>query len=822
MNPVEKTSGPCVILAGAGTGKTYTIVEKIKHLILSGAHKPEKLVCITFSNEAAGNLLSRVRHALDLTSEPVIMTFHAFAAELLRKFGEVIGVNKEFIILTPDDAKVLLHRTLRVLPQQCHRYVATISTAKDLGIGMIDLKNHLNKLIGGREFADINKRHEDLNFELQTLHLKSGKEKKKSIVNEIKELKTIIDIKKFVAVWDAYEKIKNKQNYLDYSDLQCRGLELLQKNPEIALNYTYTIVDEFQDTNKVQIDFLKALCPSGNITVVGDTNQSIYRFRGAYKDNLQLFKHYFGAKNEDCFTLQNSYRSPNKVLRTAHKLISHNYENKEECFEVFNVYQIEGDNIEVYEMINAKEESRKILELVNQEISKGRRPEDICVMFRTHQQGLMIRRVLEQEGIPFSSVTKTSLLKHPVIKTALDYITIAHFTEKKKSGGEQEWWDLIYQLDFIEEDLIKIGKFIKEIIEKNSEDSKLKKKMEDEGEGLEDKVNLSDLLFNSLTSLPLSASGRMAARLLIERIGLIIKEIGKPVKEFLPEVYKIAGLMPSGQGAGDKEVGLNLNKLIELANSHSSMYSPDVSSFLHYIEVLSNLGIEVDSASLETSGVRLMTLHSTKGLEYPVIILTNMAQKRFPLERYTQNSLLPSELLPELGHINGMGKEEKEDYISGYEKHHQLLEERRLCYVAFTRAREKLIITYALEYGGKKFSPSSFLTELNYLSNPDLIFFKDSQELAKEAEQTINLSKRFSNILQSNNFEELLISAVKAAEKSDVRKNADGKLFSVSALNLFMDCQKHYEYKYVYNMPDKKSVSWEAIRLGNFVHLILD
>src|SRR3990167_3515334 len=311
----EKVAGPCVILAGAGTGKTYAIVEKIRHLIEKKIYQPQKILCITFSNEAVNNLLSRVRAFLDNDSkEPIIRTFHAFSADLLREQGHRMGINPDFKILDPDGAKVLLHRNLRIQPYHCHKYIASINTAKDLGIPIESIQEYLDNK--AKEFygIDLERRLEELQFELQTLYLKADKEKKKN-------------------------------NYQDYSDLNRNALYLLNRYPDIANNYDYIVVDEFQDTNKVQLDFLLGLAAKGNVTIVGDLNQSIYRFRGAYKDNFNVFKKHFRISDKDIFNLDKSRRSSNKILRAAHNLILNNYSRPGECFEVVNSEGREGEEI---------------------------------------------------------------------------------------------------------------------------------------------------------------------------------------------------------------------------------------------------------------------------------------------------------------------------------------------------------------------------------------------------------------------------------------------------------------------------------------------
>ncbi len=804
---ILKNSGPCVILAGAGTGKTYTVIEKLKNIIKNKVYSPEKIVCITFSNEAANNLTSRLEKHFDFESGkgPIIKTFHSFSADLLRQFGESIGLKKDFKILDPDQAKIVLYRNLRVEVSNCHRYISSIGIAKDLGITIEDYVQFMEKEFSDLKEIIIEKRLESLQFELQTMHLSSDKlsrENKKKIVEEITRINNYKALDKFVKLWRGYEKLKEKLNYLDYSDLNVKALELLNVNKEISNNFDYFIVDEFQDTNKIQLDIIFGLCKNRNITVVGDLNQSIYRFRGAYKDNFNLFKEHFNVSNSEVFTLAKSFRSPNTVLRAAHKLISNNYKNKEECFFVENAKGIEGNKVEVHELKDSKEEARKVVEIIKQELKNGRELEDICVMFRTHQQGRLIRKALDFAGIEYSAVSKSSLLKQKSIKTVIDYLIILNKLKKKEKGGEQAWWDLIYHLDFLEGDLVKVGNFLKEN---------------------RDVENLSAFMLANLESLNLSSSGKLASKILIEKIKSLIQESEKEVHELINLIFSVAGLINDGRTKKEKEIMLNLNKFYELAKAHSDIYSQDLESFVHYLEIVDNLNIEIEAAEVESNGVRLMTSHSTKGLEYKVVILTNMVQKKFPIERYTGNSLIPVQLMPEIKNdIKGMNKEEIEIFVKEYERYNQLFEERRLCYVSFTRAREKLIMTYANDYAGKKFLPSQFLQEIDYKKNNDMEFSIDKEVRYEEPEVRIHTAADISGILGKQNFDEAIVELLKRSDRKGFTEGKEHKSFSPSALLLFSECQKKFEYKYVYHMPDKKTLSWEEMRLGSFVHLILE
>jgi DNA helicase II / ATP-dependent DNA helicase PcrA len=791
MDPIEKISGPQIVLAGAGTGKTYTIVEKVKHLINKKIFPPEKIVCITFSNEAANSLLTRIQRFLDTEKMPIVRTFHGFSADLLREQGEKINIKQNFSILDPDETKVILHTNLKVPVGNCARYVSSIGQAKDLGISINKLEDYLNKEIENYNGAELEKRLESLQFEFQTIHLRQDKEKKYLLANEIKNLSDLIKLKRFICSWKAYEKLKKIRNYQDYSDLNNNALELLKTNRNICEQFDYVIVDEFQDTNKVQLELLKCIAEKGNVMVVGDMNQSIYRFRGAYNKNFEEFKEFFNVTKEDIFNLDKSYRSSDKILRTAHKLICNNYSEEKECFEVKSFNNREGEKVEVFELRNAKEEARKIVEIISKEIESGTKPEEICVMFRNHNYSRVIKQSLEFKGIEYCAVSKSSLLKQKSVKAVIDFLSILNKLKQRRRGGEESWWDLIYQQGFSEPDLIKIGKFMKD----NRESE-----------------NISILLLNELTNIGLSDDGRLRAKMLIERIKLMLPSISKNVPELVKEVCNCSGFVSSSGNKESREIILNLNKFYEIAKNHSSIHESDLSTFIHYLGVLKNLGIEIEAARIEDKGVRLMTLHATKGLEFKIVIVSNIAEKRFPMERIPNNCLVPLALSPE---FNGeeLSKEDMDYHIHEYERKHQLFDERRLCYVAFTRAKEKLFLTYASSYGEKKSFPSKFLYEIKYKENPDITFSLDENEEFVLPKSEIKPSSGFS-ILSKKDF----------ASMPPIQKESLGEkfVFSPSSLLTFSECQKRFEYKYVFNMPEEKSIHWEAMQMGSFVHYVLE
>lgn len=801
---IEKMSGPCVIIAGAGTGKTHTIVQKVVKMVRDGIYSPDKIVCITFSNEAANNLLSRIERAIgEGVGLPVVKTFHAFSAELLKNNGDKIGISKEFKIIDDEEIKVLLHSYFKVKPYLCHRYASSISSAKDLGVTIEALEGFVENLEIKYSGVDLEKHSENIQLQLHTLHLNEDKKLRAKLNDELDEAKRALQLRKFVNIWKAYEKLKVKQSYLDYADLNRFSLQLLDKCPEIIDKYNYLIVDEFQDTNKVQLDFIEKFAKHRNITIVGDANQSIYRFRGAYSNTFAEFVKLFNVSDNEIFRLDKSFRSPDSVLNVAHRLVLHNYDDPDSCLFVRNVHNRAGEKVQVCSVKNAREEARKIAEIIESERKRGVRYEEMCVLFRTHQQGALFRKYFESSGIPYSSVSRQSLLKSSNIKLVIDYLQILFLIDKKKKGGEQAWWDLFYQMDFVENDLVILGKFIKDNLKENC---------------------LSELIVSKLEGLNLSTSGKLSVKIVLDRLNILGQLISGEVVDLIKTIYRICGFYDENTIDEDKIALLNLDKFLELAKRHNSLYTSDLESFLYYLEILGNLEIEVPAAELVSEGVRLMTLHATKGLEFNTVIVSNLAQGRFPYGRVVSYSLIPPELLPELApYLEKFSDEEKAEVIRNHEIKHHLLEERRLCYVAFTRAKERLFLTFAREYAGKEHAASQFLFEVGYRESPFIEYIVDEQVKAQES-KIVDTKPSFVSALNlsSDSFGNYLISAVKSGERGVKTINPKNKEFSPSALLLFAECQKQYEYKYVYNMPEQKTISWEAIQLGSFVHHILD
>jgi Superfamily I DNA and RNA helicases len=765
---IEKIKGPCIIKAGAGTGKTYTIVHKIAYLLEKKACEPSEILCLTFSNAGTNNLRKQVQEISNKAAEMTIRTFHGFCGDVLKEFGHLIKIGPNFEILLPEDAKIMFYRDLDISPYSADLYVKSISTAKDLGVSLSQIEDHVKKLkelLG--DVKDPDKKAEDLELELNTLHLKpqETKEQRKEIKERKKEINNFLEkyyqytkYSEFAEAWKKYNDLKVKKNVLDFADLNFNVLQLIHKfGPKrIAEKYKYVIIDEFQDTNKLQFELIDSLARDHkDITVVGDPNQTIYGFRGAYRESFNHFMEVFEVDlKTDIFKLDKSFRSPNTVLRVAHKLITNNYEDPKECFLVENAKEIEGKKVEVFELKKGEEEARKVAEIVDEEITKGTPLNEICILFRTHAQGELLRKVLEAKNIPLISAGNTDMMMTPEIKTAVAYLSIINNLAERTGTGEQSWWSLFHYHNMLSpEDTVRIGRYLR----KNRDEE----------------ISIDEALLNNLDKIELSDSGKKIVHNVISKLRELVKSSNKPLPNIVLDIYEITGLnraFTHTRSIRNVEALMNLKKLYEIAENYYKNHSKELKSFIEYIEILDELGVDIETSKIEdVNAVRIMTIHAVKGLEFNTVIVTNLAEKRFPIERTHKEPLIPKELNPDIKrHLDSLGKlseEEKLEAIKEYEWKTMLCEERRLCYVAFTRAKKRLVLTFARSYNDEPDSamPSLFLNEIDFKENKDVSLIKDDEEKctvfapsSKFEEYKSLLKKQLVESLDSEDFPSLL------------------------------------------------------------------
>ncbi|MFZ2499899.1 ATP-dependent helicase [Methanosarcina sp.] len=884
---VEHSSGPLLILAGAGTGKTTTITAKIAFMIEKQRIEPGKILALTFSREAARNMEQKIRELLGQGAEVKVSTFHAFCAELIKDNAERCGVSEQFTIFEDIDAAIMIYKELGTTTENAALYSKTISMAKDLNIPIDNFKNYLQKKKRSLlEFIEENKLKQfytECKVNLNTFHLKD-KNQQKDLKSEKKSWQDFIELYEeyrkyadFISAWETYEKRKKALNCLDYGDLNWIALNLLNTHVTTKLNDTYShiIVDEFQDTNYVQFELIKHLtAKEPNITVVGDVNQSIYAFRGAYSDNIEEFKKQFGISENDVVSLDVSFRSTNNILKVAHRLISQNYpeDRKSECILLKNCNDNNGKNVVIQETKDDGEEARKIVEQIEVYIEKGIPLKEIAVLYRTHAQGRQIRQTLQRREIPVIVKDDADYLKQPEIKNVLSYLYILNNLTDPTPRGTEAWWRLFHYNNSLDNgDSIRIGEYIKK-----------------------KKILFQETIYTHLDEIGLSENGRSTVDKVKETIRVLSEKKLMDISDLLLEIYDHSGLvrhLNRLETSKAREAFLNLRNLHEIAKNFEQFYNRELFGFIDYLEILDEMGGNPASAKIrEENAVSLMSVHAAKGLEFRVVFVTNMAKDKFPLLRGGQEPLIPLEMMGRYNDLYSADLNEKdlEKAIKERKKEIKRQEERRLCYVAFTRAKEDLIITLPQEYNGKGREPSEFIIEIGYDNWRDMEITAEgntgSNMQTEISFDALNLSYRrdleikTAGIVSDNKLEreknrciQLLIEAldkdfaeavhylmvyrvlrdgrcgnyleemqqkwslIDPTEKAGmiftkVKTGSNGLKFkpeafsfSFSALKVYENCPKQYELQEILRMPSrKKEDSTGAMAKGSFVHAVLE
>ena len=626
LNPMQKeavlhTEGPLLILAGAGSGKTRVLTHRVAYLIDEKQVNPWNILAITFTNKAAGEMRERVDQLVGFGAESIwVSTFHSTCVRILRRHIEYLGYTTNFSIYDSDDQKTLMKQVFKVMDVDTKQFkersvLGTISSAKD-------------KLIGPDEFL-----------------LNAGQDFRQRGIGEI---------------YKEYQKRLRKNNALDFDDLIVKTVELFQNNSEI-LNYyqerfKYIMVDEYQDTNLAQFKLISLLASKyRNLCVVGDDDQSIYRFRGADIGNILSFEEAFpGAK---VIKLEQNYRSTQNILNAANGVIRHNRGRKDKTLWTANG---EGDLIRFKQFDTAREEA----DFVAREIrDSGYAYQDQAVLYRTNAQSRLLEERCIFYNVPYRLVGGVNFYQRKEIKDILAYLkTIANGVD-----------DL---------SVLRIINVPKRGI----------------GATTMGKVTI----FASEHGMSLYDALREARQIpgigkVAEKIGTFIGQMESfraraqsedyTIQDLIEGIMDETGYQQELEAEGEVESQTRLENIEELVNKAVSYEEdsehPTLDEFLEQVALVA----DIDNMDESENRVTLMTLHSAKGLEFPKVYLVG----------------LEDGLFPSMMSINSDDKTDME-------------EERRLCYVGITRAKNELVITSARQRmvnGETRYcKPSRFLEEV--------------------------------------------------------------------------------------------------------------
>ncbi|MCL4322042.1 MAG: UvrD-helicase domain-containing protein [Deltaproteobacteria bacterium] len=653
LRAVLHADGPLLILAGAGSGKTRVITLRALHLIKTGMAKPYNILGVTFTNKAAKEMKERIARALgknSINDLPEFSTFHSFCLKLLRRHADLIGYEKSFIVFDDDDSGKILSKIVKSL--NISEKIFTPSKVKYF------VERNKNSYVGWEEAS---------------LNVKPWE-------------------KNYAVIYEAYSKKLKENNAMDFGDLIFNAVKLFEKNPEVLEHYSsvykYIMVDEFQDTNFIQDKLIKLLAKKHkNICVVGDDDQSIYSFRGANIDNILRFEEAF--PNTCVIKLERNYRSTKNILNAASSLVRTNKLRKDKTLKTdksgggpITVYRANSDLSEAYFV------AREIRRLARED---GYSNKDIAVLYRANSQSRIIEDRLIKESVKYHIYGGLKFYQRKEIKDILSFLRFAVNPKDLVSFGRSVQCVPIGVGE-------KTVKTMEDIAKKNGMDilTAFKSGLLGEVRGLKNTIaGKSGFDFSGKKDLKNYGNLDLASyfNLILELSYLINsnhsqnknqKEGENKLEAALNLIYKASGYksMLRGESKEINDIDQNrIENIEELINA--SQEFENIMEFLDQSSIDENGGnTEIDA---DISKVSLMTLHSAKGLEFPVVFLVGLEEQLFP-------------------HIRSLGDESS------------LEEERRLCYVGITRAKEKLYITLskkrrmAREY--KYNLPSRFLKEI--------------------------------------------------------------------------------------------------------------
>lgn len=620
---VQHTEGPLLLLAGAGSGKTRCLTHRVAYLIDEMGVRPWNILAITFTNKAAGEMRERVDQLVGFGADQVwVSTFHSLCVRLLRRHIERLGFESGFTIYDADDQKTLMKGICKRMNIDTKQFkeralLGAISSAKD-------------ELIGVREY----------------------------------ELQAVGDYSKtvYAKVYREYQDTLQKNNALDFDDLIVKTVELFQNCPEILDSYQerfrYIMVDEYQDTNTAQFELVRLLAQKyRNLCVVGDDDQSIYKFRGANIRNILDFeKHFPEAK---VIKLEQNYRSTQSILDAANAVISNNVGRKDKALWTDRG---QGNRIHFRSFDNAYEEAEYIAEDICRKVRKeGAQYKDCAVLYRTNAQARLLEERMIMEGVPYNVVGGTNFYARLEIKDILAYL-------KTIDNGRDE---------------IAVRRIIN-VPKRGIGAATLDK--------LEDYAQMRDIgLYEAMEEADeIMSLGKASAK--IRPFVQLIREFRKAsaklsVAELIRKIVDTIGYAEYLQDNDDESAEdrmANVDELITKAVNYQEAHEePNLTEFLEEVALVA----EIDNVDGDDNRVLLMTLHSAKGLEFPSVYLAGM-----------EDGLFPSYMT--------IVSENPED----------IEEERRLAYVGITRAMNDLTITYArmrMTRGETQYNPlSRFVREI--------------------------------------------------------------------------------------------------------------
>ena len=619
LKAILKTQGAVMVIAGAGSGKTRVLTNRIAYLIAEKNVLESSILAITFTNKAAKEMKERIYSLVGETSKYIwINTFHSMCVRILRQHIDLLGYNKNFTILDTSEQKTIIKNIVKELNLSEDSYQP----------------NNILKIISNSKNSMIS-------------------------VNEMKAQARFGFMKNVAEIYEYYQKYLKKNSVLDFDDLMLKTIVLFEKHPEVLAIYQnkfeYIHVDEYQDTNVIQYKLIKMLSEvHKNICIVGDDDQSIYSWRGACSDNIINFEKDY--EDVEVIFLDQNYRSNSTILDAANAVIKNNTDRKDKALWSENKG---GDKITVYAATNDKDETDDIAKKILDLKAQGVDYKDIAILYRANYLSRSMENSCMAFGIPYKLIGSLKFLQRQEIRDLLAYMNV--------------------------------------IVNKNDEFS-LRRiiNVPKRGIGASSMAKIDNYaeqyglsLFEALKNIDMIG----VSKKIITNIHLLTQLIEKysqteqySIEDLIVGIYKDSGyesmLKESADAYAESRIE-NISELVSSAKQFSSMND-------NLIDFISEMSLTSDADDEnEDDSVVLSTVHAAKGLEYRVVFIMGLEENLFPSIR---------------------------DAESSEDERNKMEEERRLAYVAITRAKEKLFMSYAnrrMQFGSiKNNKRSRFLDEV--------------------------------------------------------------------------------------------------------------
>ena len=674
-------AGPLLIVAGAGTGKTTVLTRRIAHLITTKRARPEEILALTFTDKAAREMSERVDQLVPYGyTESFIATFHAFGDRMLREHSFAAGLPADFRVLSRADEVVFLREHLFSLPLRRFR---------PLG----DPGRHLSTLV---EFAsrakdeDISPQEILASADAQLAGASSGSGGEAAAARE-----RALDLIEAANFFKAQQEALGASALVDFGDQIHLMLQLLRRRPDVALSlrrrFRYILVDEFQDTNHAQLELIRLIAgeDNPNITVVGDDDQAIYRWRGAAPANLIHFLAMYG--NATRVVLRQNYRSTQEILDTAYRLISYNNPHRLEAMTGLDKRLVaehgRGNVVSHWRFATASLEADAVAKAIEEfQRKQGTRLDDIAILVRNNADADPFLRALNLRGIAHRFSGGAGLFERPEVRCLVSFLRLVASPDDSVSA-----WALalsqIYAFDPV--DLSRLSRHA----------TRKSRPLLDVLRELEGNAELA-----SVQGPTRALAKRFVADVERGIRSMADQRTGEALYAFLKESGYLSRLVSVSSTKDERKVA-NIARFFEIVRGFSALAAHDtIPAFVARFDLLREAGDDPAAMDMqEGDAVNVLTVHKAKGLEFRMVFVASCVDQKFPLRRRSDPLPLPNTLL-------------KSD-IAPTDAH--LMEERRLFYVGMTRAKETLILTSADDYGaGTTRKISRFVVEALDLPSP--------------------------------------------------------------------------------------------------------